>query len=82
MIRMTGGFLRSKQRKCHRPVFLFLFLPWKMGFRSAQAGIWFLGMGQKWQKWEWGKPFLTLTSRDFTYFAGPRNARKFVKHLV
>ena len=36
----------------------------------------------KCQKWEWDKYFVTMTSRDITYFQGLRKVKKVFKHLV
>ena len=44
-----------------------------MEFRSLK-----LGFGH----WEWGKYFVTMTSRDITYFLGFKKDKKAFKHLV
>jgi len=36
--------------------------PGKMGFKMTGTGIWSMGMGKKYPKWEWDKYFVTLTS--------------------
>ena len=37
---------------------------------------------EKCQKWEWDKYFVTMTSRDITYFQDFRKVKKVFKHLV
>ena len=52
-----------------------------MGFRSLGLGFghweW-----KKCQKWEWDKYFVTMTSRDITYFQGLRESKKCSSTLV
>ena len=46
------------------------FCPGKMGFRSLRLGFGPWEWEKKCQKWEWDKYFVTMTSRDITYFLG------------
>ena len=48
------------------------FCPGKIGFRSLGMGFGLWEWEKKCQKWEWDKYFVTMTSRDITYFLGLR----------
>ena len=63
------------------------FGPGKMGFRSLEFRSLGLGFGhwewgKKCQKWKWDKYFVTMTSRDITYFLGLRKVKKGFKHVM
>ena len=51
------------------------FCPGKMGFRSLGLGFGRWEWEKKYQKWEWDKYFVTMTSRDITYFLGLRHKK-------
>ena len=51
------------------------FCPGKMRFRSLGLGFGRWEWEKKCQKWEWDKYFVTMTSRDITYFLGLRHKK-------
>ena len=47
----------------------------RTGIGLFALGRWDLGHWE-WEKWEWDKYFVTMTSRDITYFLGLRKVKK------